>query len=121
MRSDIETAPRETIRETQSERLRETVEHAYENVPFYRQALDDAGVAPDDIDRVGDVSKLRRRRRRIFAWSTPMGSSLSTGTMLLDSRVLRDDREAKNRLLHRRRSGGLERGRRAVAGRGRRR
>ncbi|AEN06038.1 phenylacetate--CoA ligase PaaK [Halolamina sp.] len=73
MRSDIETAPRETIRETQSERLRETVEHAYENVPFYRQALDDAGVAPDDIDRVGDVSKLPTTTKEDFRMEYPDG------------------------------------------------
>jgi phenylacetate-CoA ligase len=56
--SDIETASREDIRDLQNDRLAETVEYAYENVDFYREALDEAGVSPDDIESVEDVSKL---------------------------------------------------------------
>jgi phenylacetate-CoA ligase len=56
--SDIETASREGIRDLQNDRLAETVEYAYENVDFYREALDEAGVSPDDIESVEDVSKL---------------------------------------------------------------
>ncbi|WP_440990018.1 phenylacetate--CoA ligase PaaK [Haloarchaeobius baliensis] len=56
--NDIETASREELTELQTERLQHTVEHVYENVPWYRDAFDDAGVAPDDIESVEDVSKL---------------------------------------------------------------
>ena len=40
--NDVETAPREELRDLQSERLAETVEYAYENVDFYREALEEA-------------------------------------------------------------------------------
>lgn len=73
MRDDLETAPRERIHELQTERLRETVERAYENVPFYRQALDDAGVSPGDIESVDDVTKLPTTRKEDFRAEYPDG------------------------------------------------
>ncbi|MFC7155894.1 phenylacetate--CoA ligase PaaK [Halomarina halobia] len=56
--NDVETASRETVRELQDDRLRAVVEHVYENVPFYRARLDEAGVSPGDVDGVGDVDRL---------------------------------------------------------------
>mgnify|MGYP000417109969 CR=1 FL=1 len=41
------------LRALQDERLVDTVERAYQNVPYYRERLDGHGVAPDDIDGVG--------------------------------------------------------------------
>ena len=55
---DIEAAPRDELRDLQGERLRETVEHAYENVPFYRERFDEAGVAPGEVDSIDDVERL---------------------------------------------------------------
>ncbi|WUH98616.1 phenylacetate--CoA ligase [Spirillospora sp. NBC_00431] len=46
------------LRDVQLERLRWTVRHAYENVPHYRTALDEAGTHPHDIRDLSDVSKL---------------------------------------------------------------
>ena len=54
----IEVASRDEIAALQSERLRWSVRHAYENVPHYRQALDAAGVHPDDIRELSDISRL---------------------------------------------------------------
>ena len=54
----IETATREKIRSLQSERLVKTVRRVYENVPFYREKMERAGVTPDDIRSVEDLSKL---------------------------------------------------------------
>ena len=42
----------------QLERLQWTVRHAYENVPFYRQKFDAAGVRPDDIRALADIERL---------------------------------------------------------------
>lgn len=42
----------------QTERLVAQVAYAYERVPFYRQHLDDAGVAPADIRGLDDLQKL---------------------------------------------------------------
>ncbi|UXD21309.1 phenylacetate-CoA ligase [Ignicoccus pacificus DSM 13166] len=54
----IEKAPRKEIEELQLKRLRQTVRHAYENVPLYRRKLDEAGVKPDDIKSLDDIRKI---------------------------------------------------------------
>ncbi|NNU28354.1 AMP-binding protein [Isoptericola sediminis] len=53
-----ERLDRAELEALQLERLRWTVRHAYENVPFYRRKLDEAGVAPGDVRELGDVVKL---------------------------------------------------------------
>lgn len=55
---DIETASREQIQEWQDERLVNTVRRVYENVPFYREKMDAAGVKPEDIRSTADLNKL---------------------------------------------------------------
>lgn len=55
---EIETASQEQIRAWQDERLKNTVRHVYENVPFYRQRMEEAGVKPEDIQSVDDLHKL---------------------------------------------------------------
>ncbi len=55
---DAETMPRAKIREIQLERLRYTVRYCYENVPFYKKKLDDAGVAPDSIKTLDDIRRI---------------------------------------------------------------
>lgn len=42
----------------QDERLRTLIRHAYDNVDFYRQRYDEAGVRPEDIQSVDDIHKL---------------------------------------------------------------
>ncbi|UPW00284.1 phenylacetate--CoA ligase [Halorussus gelatinilyticus] len=71
--NDVETLPREELRDLQSERLAETVEYAYENVDFYREALDEAGVSPDDIESVEDVSELPFTTKEDFRDEYPDG------------------------------------------------
>ncbi|MCT9096733.1 phenylacetate--CoA ligase PaaK [Haloarchaeobius sp. HME9146] len=56
--NDIETAAREEVTAVQNERLRETVEHVYENVPWYREQFEEAGITPDDIESLDDITKL---------------------------------------------------------------
>ena len=55
---EIETMPREEIEKLQSERLVKQVRHVYDNVPYYRQKMDDAGVKPEDIHGIEDLPKL---------------------------------------------------------------
>ena len=54
----IETASREEIREIQGRGLVETVKRVYENVPYYKKKMDDAGVRPEDIKSLDDLPKL---------------------------------------------------------------
>jgi phenylacetate-CoA ligase len=46
------------MEELQLKRLQEVVKRAYENVPYYRKAFDDAGVRPEDIETLQDIEKL---------------------------------------------------------------
>ncbi len=55
---EIECMDRKAILEMQSERLRKTVEHVYNNVPLYRARMDAAGVKPEDIKSVEDLRLL---------------------------------------------------------------
>ena len=55
---DMETAPRSEIEHLQSFRLSQTVRKVYEKVPFYRRKLDEAGVRPEDIRSIADITKL---------------------------------------------------------------
>lgn len=42
----------------QQKKLRAVIKHAYHNVPFYHRLFDSAGVKPDDIKTVDDLSKI---------------------------------------------------------------
>jgi len=42
----------------QEKGLQWTVRHAYANSPFYRRKMDEAGVAPEDIKTIEDITKL---------------------------------------------------------------
>ncbi len=55
---EMEQMPRDRLRALQGERLRASVARAYERVPLYRQRFDEAGVSPDDIRGLDDLSKL---------------------------------------------------------------
>ena len=56
--SDIETASREELTDLQNDRLAGMVAHAYENVPFYRDVLDEAGVSPEDVATIENIDAL---------------------------------------------------------------
>lgn len=55
---EIETMPYEQIRAIQSEKLVKQVKHVYENVPYYKNLMDETGVKPEDIHGVDDLHKL---------------------------------------------------------------
>lgn len=55
---EIETMPREQLEELQLKRLQETVTRVYENVKPYREKMDKAGIKPEDIKTLDDLSKL---------------------------------------------------------------
>ncbi|MDY9923036.1 phenylacetate--CoA ligase [Methanobacterium sp.] len=44
--------------ELQLKRLQDVVKRAYENVPYYHQRLDEAGLTPEDIQSLKDIEKL---------------------------------------------------------------
>ena len=54
----FECMDRNGIRHDQSERLRETVERVYFNVPYYRNKMQEAGIGPESIQTIDDIGKL---------------------------------------------------------------
>ncbi len=54
----LEAMDPEERRELQVRRFRRQLRHAYENSPFYRRKLDEAGVDPDDIETLADVREV---------------------------------------------------------------
>ncbi len=54
----IELASRDEIEALQLQRLKWSVAHAYNNVPFYKQNFDAAGVHPDDIRSLDDLQRF---------------------------------------------------------------
>ncbi|ELY57299.1 phenylacetate-CoA ligase [Natronococcus amylolyticus DSM 10524] len=63
----------EERRELQSERLRDTVVHAYKNVRFYRDRLDEAGISPEDVQSVDDLERLPFTTKEDFRDEYPDG------------------------------------------------
>lgn len=55
---EFECMEKDKKEELQLKRLQETVKKAYDNVPFYRKKLDDAGVSVEDIKTLKDIEKL---------------------------------------------------------------
>ena len=54
----IEIASRDEIAALQLERMKWSVRHAYDNVPFYRASFDAKGVHPDDLKTLADLARF---------------------------------------------------------------
>ncbi|MGV0975432.1 MAG: phenylacetate--CoA ligase PaaK [Azonexus sp.] len=54
----IETASRDEIVALQTERLKWTLHHVYDNVPHYKAKFDAAGVHPDDFRSLADLARF---------------------------------------------------------------
>ncbi len=54
----IEKASRDEISALQLQRLKWSLKHAYDNVPHYRKKFDAAGVRPEDLKQLSDLSKF---------------------------------------------------------------
>ena len=55
---EIETMPYEDLRKLQNERFLKQVRHVWDNVPYYRQKMEEKGVTIDDIQSIDDLHKL---------------------------------------------------------------
>ena len=54
----IETSSRDELAALQLERLKWSLRHAYDNSPVYRHKFDEAGVHPDDLKTLADLSRF---------------------------------------------------------------
>ena len=55
---EIETMDREELAALQLERMRWSVRHAYDNIDFFKKSFDEAGVSPDDLASLEDLSQF---------------------------------------------------------------
>jgi phenylacetate-CoA ligase len=55
---DIETMSREDLEALQLERLQALVKRVYQKIPFYKESFDKAGIKPEDIKSLADLTKL---------------------------------------------------------------
>ena len=54
----IEKASQDELRALQLQRLKTTLQHAYDHVPHYRQRFDAQGIHPTDLKELSDLSKF---------------------------------------------------------------
>ncbi len=69
----IEIASRDEIAALQLDRLKWSLRHAYENVPFYRASFDAAGVHPDDLTSLADLAKFPFTKKSDLRDNYPFG------------------------------------------------
>ena len=55
---EIETMPYDQLRALQNERFMKQIRHVWDNVPYYRQKMEEKGVSIDDIQSIDDLPKL---------------------------------------------------------------
>lgn len=58
----------------QSERLVDVVKRVYENVPYYREKMDEIGLKPEDIKGIKDISKLPFTTKKDLRANYPFGT-----------------------------------------------
>jgi phenylacetate-CoA ligase len=64
---------RNGISRIQGERLRETVERVYFNVPYYRNKMQEAGLGPESIQTIDDIVKLPFTTKQDLRDNYPFG------------------------------------------------
>lgn len=68
-----ELMAREELEELQLRRLKSVAEKVYRNVPFYHRKFQEAGVAPEDIKSLADISRLPTTRKQDLRDNYPFG------------------------------------------------
>ncbi|MCX6701332.1 MAG: phenylacetate--CoA ligase family protein, partial [Methanomicrobiales archaeon] len=53
-----QTWGKEKLEQYQTQKLRELINHVYQNVPYYRRIFDERNLKPDDIKNISDLKKL---------------------------------------------------------------
>jgi phenylacetate-CoA ligase len=69
----IERASKDELQALQLTRLKQTLQHAYANVPHYKQAFDAAGVHPNDLKTLADLSKFPFTTKHDLRANYPFG------------------------------------------------
>lgn len=69
----IENASRDEINALQLKRMKWSLLHAYNNVPFYKTAFDSAGVHPDDLNSLIDLARFPLTTKENLRSNYPFG------------------------------------------------
>ncbi|RSZ61424.1 phenylacetate--CoA ligase [Corynebacterium hylobatis] len=69
----IEYASRDEITALQTERMKNTLRHAYYNVPHYKKAFEEKGVHPDDFRELKDLTLFPFTDKSILRANYPFG------------------------------------------------
>jgi phenylacetate-CoA ligase len=69
----IERASKDELQALQLMRLKQTLQHAYDNVPHYKQAFDAAGVHPSDLKTLADLAKFPFTTKKDLRANYPFG------------------------------------------------
>jgi phenylacetate-CoA ligase len=70
---NYETLDRDGLEQLQLERLQSTLNRVYRNIAFYRNLLDEAGIAPEDINSLSDISKIPFTTKEALIENQPYG------------------------------------------------
>ena len=68
-----ECMKKEKKEQTQLKRLQKTVKLVYENVPFYKEKFDKAGIKPEDIKTLKDIEKIPFTTKEDLRTTYPFG------------------------------------------------
>ena len=68
-----ELMAREELEELQLRRLKSVAEKVYNSVPFYHRKFQEAGVTPEDIKSLADISRLPTTRKQDLRDNYPFG------------------------------------------------
>lgn len=69
----IEHASRDELEALQLERLKWSLQHAYDNVAHYKKSFDDAGVHPSDLKQLSDLAKFPFTNKQDLRDNYPFG------------------------------------------------
>ena len=69
----IETASLDELRTLQLERMKATLQHAFENSPVYRSKFNAHGVHPDDLRSLEDLSRFPFTTKQDLRDNYPFG------------------------------------------------
>ncbi len=69
----IEIASRDEISALQLQRMKWSLKHAYDNVPFYKASFDAAGTHPDDLKSLQDLAKFPFTKKQDLRENYPFG------------------------------------------------
>ena len=69
----IETASEDELRGVQLQRLKWSLQHAYDNIVHYKQSFDAAGIHPSDLKQLSDLSKFPFTSKQDLRDNYPLG------------------------------------------------